>query len=123
MLSHRGVHADDVARICSFPQSAEELYFLFPKATYPLTPEQLRRAIEQRFDSTVVLLDDQVCGFANFYIRVVSETFDVSARGGGQGHEMTMTSPARRPASPPRTAARIRRGGVPPASDRCRQTS
>ncbi len=74
MLSHRGVRADDVARICSFPQSAEELYFLFPKATYPLTPEQLRRAIEQRYDSTVVLLDDQVCGFANFYIRVVSET-------------------------------------------------
>lgn len=69
MLSHREVRPDDVARVCSFPQSAEELYFLFPKATYPLTPEQLRRAIEQRHDSTVVLLDDQVCGFANFYVR------------------------------------------------------
>jgi RimJ/RimL family protein N-acetyltransferase len=69
VLAHREVRPDDVARVCSFPQSAEELYFLFPKATYPLTPEQLRRAIEQRHDSTVVLLDDQVCGFANFYVR------------------------------------------------------
>ncbi len=69
MLSHREVRPDDVARVCSFPQSAEELYFLFPKATYPLTPEQLRRAIEQRHDSTVVLLDERVCAFANFYVR------------------------------------------------------
>lgn len=72
MLSHRLVRPEDVPRVCSFPQSAKELYFLFPKATYPLTPKQLDRAIEQRHDSTVVLLDDQVCGFANFYVRAVS---------------------------------------------------
>jgi ribosomal protein S18 acetylase RimI-like enzyme len=69
VLSHREVHPEDLARICQFPRSAEELYFLFPKATYPLTPEQLQRAIEQRHDSTVVLLDGQVCAFANFYVR------------------------------------------------------
>ena len=74
MLSHREVRPQDIPRICSFAQSAEELYFLFPKATFPLTPEQLGRAIEQRYDSTVVLLGDQVCGFANFYVRVVSGT-------------------------------------------------
>jgi ribosomal protein S18 acetylase RimI-like enzyme len=72
VLSHREVRPEDVSRICSFPQTAEDLYFLFPKATHPLTPEQLRRAIEQRFDSTVVLLEDRVCGFANFYVRDVS---------------------------------------------------
>ena len=72
MLTHREVMPEDVLRICSFPQTAEELFFLFPKAIHPLTSEQLRRAIEQRFDSTVVLLDDQVCGFANFYAREVS---------------------------------------------------
>ncbi len=74
MLAHREVCPEDVSRICSFPQTAEELYFLFPKATHPLTPEQLRRAMEQRFDSTVVLLNHQVCGFANFYVRDVSGT-------------------------------------------------
>jgi RimJ/RimL family protein N-acetyltransferase len=68
-LSHREVRPEDVERVCSFPQSADELYFLFPKAAFPLAPGQLQRAIEQRHDSTVVLLDDQVCGFANFYVR------------------------------------------------------
>lgn len=72
MLSHREVRPEDVSRICSFPRSTEELFFLFPRATFPLTPEQLRLAIEQRYDSTVVLLHDQVVGFANFYVRVVS---------------------------------------------------
>ena len=41
MLAHREVRPDDVPTICAFPQSAEELYFLFPKATFPLTPAQL----------------------------------------------------------------------------------
>jgi RimJ/RimL family protein N-acetyltransferase len=71
LLSHRHVRPEDVPRICSFPRSAEELFFLFPKASWPLTPEQLQRAIDQRFDSTVVLLGGQVCGFANFYVREV----------------------------------------------------
>ncbi len=55
MLTHRPVQKEDVYFLCQFPQSAEELFFLFPKATYPLTPEQLQDAIDQRFDSTVVL--------------------------------------------------------------------
>jgi hypothetical protein len=41
---------------------------MFPKASYPLTIDQLKEAIAQRFDSTVVLLDDRVAGFANFYM-------------------------------------------------------
>ncbi|HTP51680.1 MAG TPA: GNAT family N-acetyltransferase [Anaeromyxobacteraceae bacterium] len=67
MLSHRAVQPDDIPSICEFPQSPEELYFLFPKGTYPLTPEQLRRSIEQRFGSTVVLDQGRVCAFANLY--------------------------------------------------------
>lgn len=92
MLSHREVRPEDVARVCSFPRSAEELFFLFPRAAFPLTPDQLRRAIEQRHDSTVVVLDDQVCGFANFYVREVSGTCAIGnvvvapeARGRGVG--------------------------------------
>lgn len=68
-LTHREVRPDDVPLVCSFPQSAEELYFLFPKASWPLTPEQLERAIDARFDSTVVLDHGAVAGFANFYLR------------------------------------------------------
>ncbi len=103
MLSHREVRSDDVARVCQFARSAEELYFLFPRATYPLTPEQLRRAIAQRHDSTVVLLDDQVCAFANFYVRETAGTCAIGnvvvapearARGVGSYLVETMTRKA-----------------------------
>lgn len=63
----RPVTEADLPRICSFPQSAEELFFLFPKARYPLTPEQLACAITARADSMVVEQGGQAMAFANFY--------------------------------------------------------
>ncbi len=66
-LTHRPVEEHDIPMICGFPQGEEELFFLFPKASYPLSPEQLQDAIASRSDSTVVELDGKVAGFANFY--------------------------------------------------------
>jgi RimJ/RimL family protein N-acetyltransferase len=66
-LTHRPVAEKDIQPICCFPQSDDELFFLFPKATFPLTPSQLQDAVARRSDSTVVELDDQVAAFANFY--------------------------------------------------------
>lgn len=66
-LTHRPAKETDIPIICGFPQSEEELFFLFPKATYPLTPSQLREAILQRADSTVVEYSGEIAGFANFY--------------------------------------------------------
>ncbi len=40
---------------------------MFPKATYPLTPNQLSDAIAQRSGSTVVEGNGAVLAFANFY--------------------------------------------------------
>jgi ribosomal protein S18 acetylase RimI-like enzyme len=98
LLSHRAVQPDDIPRICAFPQSPEELYFLFPKAAYPLTPEQLRASIEQRFESTVVLGQGQVCGFANLYDMKPPGTCGIgnvivapNARGKGVGHYLVDT--------------------------------
>lgn len=67
LLTHRPVAEQDIPVICCFPQSAEELFFLYPKATFPLTPPQLLDAIAQRSDSTVAELDGEVVAFANFY--------------------------------------------------------
>lgn len=67
MLRCRPVQDDDIPKICGFPQDAEELFFMFPKASYPLTTVQLQTAIAERADSTVVEVDGQVVGFANFY--------------------------------------------------------
>lgn len=66
-LKHRAVREEDLAAVCTFPQNAEELFFLFPAAEYPLTPAQLSDAIARRSDSTVVERDGEVLAFANFY--------------------------------------------------------
>lgn len=64
---YRPVEPRDLEVISSFPQSVEELFYFFPKATYPLTVHQLEEAVGQRVDSTVVERDGKVVGFANFY--------------------------------------------------------
>ena len=40
---------------------------MFPRADYSLSVEQLQTVIENRSDSTVILLDNEIVGFANFY--------------------------------------------------------
>lgn len=66
-LSFRPVQASDIPTVCTFAQSADEAFFFFPKCTWPLTAEQLAAAVAQRSDSSVVVEDDQVLAFANFY--------------------------------------------------------
>lgn len=39
---------------------------MFPKATYPLTEEELVASVESRSDSTVILHQGRIVGFANF---------------------------------------------------------
>lgn len=64
---HREVNVDDLALICSFPQNEDELYFFYPKATFPLTIDQLKISVDSRYDSTVIIMEKIVAGFANFY--------------------------------------------------------
>jgi hypothetical protein len=64
---HRAVDHTDIEIICKFPQDENELYFMYPKSVFPLTAEQLKSAIDSRFDSTVILSENDIAGFANFY--------------------------------------------------------
>ncbi|AYG43565.1 GNAT family N-acetyltransferase [Pseudomonas sp. Leaf58] len=66
-LTLRPVQPDDIPAICSFPQSPDELFYMFPKATSPLNPAQLSDAIAQRSGSSVVESNGSVLAFANFY--------------------------------------------------------
>ena len=66
-LTHRPVAEKDIQVICGFPQSEDELFFLFPKAAFPLAASQMQDAIAQRSDSTVVELGGEIVAFANFY--------------------------------------------------------
>ncbi|AGZ36954.1 GNAT family N-acetyltransferase [Pseudomonas sp. Rh2] len=67
LLTHRPAQTADIPVICCFPQGPDELFYMFPKASYPLTPAQLSDAIAQRSGSTVVEGEGVVLGFANFY--------------------------------------------------------
>ena len=66
-LSYRAVEYGDFEKICKLPQNAEDLFFMFPKAEYPFTENQLEAAVNSRLDSTVILFDEKIVGFANFY--------------------------------------------------------
>ena len=65
-LSHRTVEVSNLKKLCQLPKDEEELFFMFPKADFPLTIDQLKNTIKDRFDSTVVLFNNEVVGFANF---------------------------------------------------------
>jgi ribosomal protein S18 acetylase RimI-like enzyme len=54
--------------LCNFVHSPLEQFFMFPRSTCPLTVEQLQAAIDVRKESTVILYDGALAGFANFYI-------------------------------------------------------
>ena len=64
---HREVNSADLEIICRFPQDETELFFMYPKSVFPLTIEQLKTAIDSRYDSTVILSNNAVVGFANFH--------------------------------------------------------
>lgn len=66
-LSYRPIKISDLEKICQLPQNKEELFFMFPKADYPLSVEQLEAIVINRSDSTVILYDNEIVGFANFY--------------------------------------------------------
>ena len=66
-MTHRPATELDTQEICGCAQDAQELFFFFPKAQFPLTPQQLNQAVAERADATVAVLNGQVVAFANFY--------------------------------------------------------
>lgn len=66
-LSFRPVVSEDLPVIAAFPASAEELYYLAPRASYPFTAAQLAELVAQRSDASVVSRAGEVLAFANIY--------------------------------------------------------
>lgn len=67
MYTSRLLLLTDLKTIASFPQNEDELYYMFPKATYPLTPSQLEEGARTRFKPTVIIHNDEVVAYANLY--------------------------------------------------------
>lgn len=66
-LTHRPATDDDLRQVVDFVQTPDELFFAYPKGTWPLTVEQLAAARAERRGSTLALLDGRPAGYANFY--------------------------------------------------------
>jgi ribosomal protein S18 acetylase RimI-like enzyme len=66
MFSNHPLKKADAEIICRFPQSEEELFYMFPRSSYPLTPEKLLVVAEERKYPTVVTLENTIVGYGNF---------------------------------------------------------
>ena len=66
-LQHRPATTADLGTVAGFPQNVDELFFCYPKATWPLDIGQLAAALAERRESTVIELGGRVAAFANFY--------------------------------------------------------
>src|SRR5690348_1832388 len=64
----RPIETQDYPIICTFPQSVEELFFVYPQAIYPLSIDQLEATVKSRLNPTVVINEEGLpVGFANLY--------------------------------------------------------
>ncbi|WNW11053.1 GNAT family N-acetyltransferase [Pseudomonas sp. DTU_2021_1001937_2_SI_NGA_ILE_001] len=66
MLLYRPLEEKDFAAVCALPRTPDELFHMFPRASYPFTPAQLAESLEQRSDPTVIEMQGEVVGYANF---------------------------------------------------------
>ncbi|QMV44704.1 GNAT family N-acetyltransferase [Cohnella cholangitidis] len=67
MYHYRDATLADFQLIASFPQSKEELFYMYPKGTFPLTAEQLADAAYRRLSLTVAMDSDDIVGYSNLY--------------------------------------------------------
>ena len=66
-ISFRPAEHSDLPELLAFPQSEEELFYFFPSAHSPLTLKQLQKQLSERHQSTAMLKNGRLIGFANFY--------------------------------------------------------
>lgn len=67
IITFRAVEERDYEEICLLPQNEEELFFMFPKAKYPLSINYLEESLQNRYEATVFLLNKKIVGYANYY--------------------------------------------------------
>lgn len=91
----RPARVSDLEIVARFPQSPDELFYVHPTATFPLTAAQLQPNFQNRQGNTVVEVAGQVVAFAN-YIRVEpgadavigNVVVDPAQRGAGHGRRL-----------------------------------
>lgn len=69
MYSYRSALSEDFKTIAAFPQDENELFHMFPSATFPLTAEQLETRAKERLFPTAILDGEEVAAYANLFNR------------------------------------------------------
>ena len=66
-LAFRPATEQDYPAICRLVESEEELFRIYPRGRYPLTPQQITKLAAERLALTVAELGNEIMGFANLY--------------------------------------------------------
>ncbi|WP_276352410.1 GNAT family N-acetyltransferase [Cohnella caldifontis] len=69
LFTYRALTTEDLDAVCSFPLNAEELFYFIPRASYPLTPEQVwSKALERHLPTVVCERETkEIAAYANLY--------------------------------------------------------
>ena len=67
MIDSRQPHSGDFNILNHFAQSAQELFYIAPFATYPWDAESFAESTTQRLSNTVFTENNAIIGFANYY--------------------------------------------------------
>ncbi|MEK3717651.1 GNAT family N-acetyltransferase [Paenibacillus sp. FSL R7-0333] len=67
MYTCRKANFEDLSKICDFPISEEEVFFMSPKLQYPLTVDHFNEVIKDRMNQTTIEYNGEICGFASVY--------------------------------------------------------
>ncbi|GMK45989.1 N-acetyltransferase [Paenibacillus glycanilyticus] len=67
MLTFRDSTQKDFKRIAAFPANASEAFYMFPKGTFPIDPEQLYEVSLTRRVPTVIEYNGEPAGYSNLY--------------------------------------------------------
>ncbi len=65
-MQFKEAKAIDLESVVGFLTTPDELFFFHPKATFPLTVDQLLPNFQSRKGNTVIIVDGKVAGYANF---------------------------------------------------------
>ena len=91
-MQTRATLFEDLSVVCGFAVDADELYYSFPKAKFPLTVDQVLPNFNGRLGNTSVICDGKVVAFANYIsvlpndsVTVGNVLVDPSFRGKGVG--------------------------------------
>ena len=94
-MNIRPATEQDFAQICSLFTTEKELFWIYPKGSYPFTLEQLQHLMQVRRDLTVAEQDGRILGFANLYnyeagksVFIGNVVVDSKSRGQGLGRRL-----------------------------------